>query len=811
MTLQFPTAALRRGSWAVPILACVTAFAGAQEQVGVVGHNVPEEAQYILRATVPVPRSEFDPTWVQDPFSIQLDNGTIVPTQIEIVSRYPKADDGVDIMEVIALVERPSEADPGDWVEYKLVENPHSSGSPELHPDSQALIDTPGSVTLTSHDLFGHEYSLDVLGRMRAGVAKVKKQGRLLQEEFAHEVLMPVESVSGPSGTMPHLMGAHIYVTRYKGTPMMSLDMHIHNGMDGQIGVAQDVVLDELYFADLALNVPSGWQVMQSYDAPSLGDMEIGVDGNTINLVEPLPGSDTDDKHWMPRQGRFIRRLMLYPDGFEDQARDVLDCKHLAFCRPGTRPNGEQNWSWWSTRTSRYFAQRTRLPLLQHLDHPQERASLEQDLAFYEDRVATGSDGSYPMPSGALGWAHPWSVAYGGITGGNEIHHYDGILTALTGSQEGYRFHQLVSRCYADRQPTSLYRLDGRPMQVWDVLEVNNQGQTYMPGNFFLRPSTNPDWIGFSSAPQHQMDAAIASSADPSYRKMLKAFQPIDMQHYIRFTRTFKILAWIGNDSLAKDVLAQTAAAFRLSYHEHFNSSNGYVQDTGMLSDLIEVSEFPASGVSLGRGEGWGLDANIATYAFGDDTIRAQLEPWLRRISQLMINAQSNCTGNLMSYRLNKKEWKRFRVRQSIEVGIMDGAIRGLLETVYRREDPILANRLKQLLVDNVRASLSAPYWNTNGVIGPWRVCATGTWDPQFIPDLCTNVPPAGFSQLIDRDGYWNSFAYAYELTNDDFFLQRAAQMSTGGSIQAELFDPNNPRVEHRMALISLLELLQSN
>ena len=43
--------------------------------------------------------------------------------------------------------------------------------------------------------------------------------------------------------------------------------------------------------------------------------------------------------------------------------------------------------------------------------------------------MASGSAGNYPLKSAALGWAQPWGVAYGGMSGGDEINIFDGLRT----------------------------------------------------------------------------------------------------------------------------------------------------------------------------------------------------------------------------------------------------------------------------------------------------------------------------------------------------------------------------------------------
>jgi hypothetical protein len=60
----------------------------------------PQRNQFILRATLPVPRGTFPRPDHLTPFSVVDSDGTYAPTQVEAVTFYPSLSDGADVVEV---------------------------------------------------------------------------------------------------------------------------------------------------------------------------------------------------------------------------------------------------------------------------------------------------------------------------------------------------------------------------------------------------------------------------------------------------------------------------------------------------------------------------------------------------------------------------------------------------------------------------------------------------------------------------------------------------------------------------------------
>ncbi|MEO0347897.1 MAG: hypothetical protein AAF153_00920, partial [Pseudomonadota bacterium] len=139
----------------------------------------------------------------------------------------------------------------------------------------------------------------------------------------------------------------------------------------------------------------------------------VSMDGAYGNHTIVPPMSD-NTMNVMGEQAQFHRRMVIIKEGAESNARSYIDQDGLAFCRPGTSPDGVPLWSWWNEQTARYFPQKCKLPTFEHLGE----AFLEnRDTQILEDRLTeleTGAASGFPAISPRLGWAHPLGVKFGG-------------------------------------------------------------------------------------------------------------------------------------------------------------------------------------------------------------------------------------------------------------------------------------------------------------------------------------------------------------------------------------------------------------
>ena len=360
---------------------------------------------------------------------------------------------------------------------------------------------------------------------------------------------------------------------------------------------------------------------------------------------------------------------------------------------------------------------------------------------------------------------------------------------------------QLTMRGYTDRQPTALYGLDGEPTRVEDVLIADGPNGPFVPGDFFLVPGGGGDPFGFDQAPLFQIRAVRAMGLQPDYDAALDEFMPIDFQHHTRYTRSLKVLAWLGNDSLAKDGLRAAAECFRLSFHEFPNTSNGVAQGTGLLYKLRYVQGMPGNGLDFGRGEAWGLDCASSAYAMASPEWRELVRPWFLKIEALLAAGQSTCTGTIMAQRINHNYGGMYRQRQSMESAYVENAMLGMNETVLRGVNPQRSERLQQTMLRSIEGAVSPPLWMPQ-YAEPYFNVAVGPGDTTQAL-FCGNWPDHfGFDGVT----YYSSLAYAYELTLDSLYINKAIQLAGGGSLLGALEAQGLDNLQNMAAMLALVQ-----
>jgi hypothetical protein len=136
------------------------------------------------------------------------------------------------------------------------------------------MLEHPRALVLETRDVFGHEYAADLYTDVIAesGDVRVTRRGGVALSMRTHEVLLPVAPVTGPSGTLPHMMGVHAYVTLFSDEEFFALDLRVHNALSGlDLGDSRDDALSKLYFEKLELCVPQGWTAYADLTDPHLG------------------------------------------------------------------------------------------------------------------------------------------------------------------------------------------------------------------------------------------------------------------------------------------------------------------------------------------------------------------------------------------------------------------------------------------------------------------------------------------------------------------------------------------------------------
>jgi len=783
-------------------------LAGGGEVVAQLSLAAPASGSFVLHGTLPVPRRLHHPDDELSPFALRGPDGVLCPAQVETVSRYPRGEDGSDVVEILARVQRPEDVDPGERLDFEVVLAEHE---PDRHRASSAvrtLMRTPRAVVLRTEDVFGHPYEADLLRDLRDvdPEMRILKEGPVARQVRTHETLVPRVEVPGPLGTLPHMMGVHAYVTTWSREEFFSIDLRVHNGHDGLSGHDPlDDPMGMLYFDGLELAVPPGWTVLQAYRTPSLGAPYTEWERTVLPLVAPLAGTKL---HVLPPQAQFHRRLVVVREGAEARALELLREEGLAFCREGQRADGQPYFSWWNPRTARYWAQNLPLPNLDYLENPAEsREELRHDFEDLNQALTLGTPGPWPVVSPRLGWAHPFGLNTGGMVSGAEIFFFDGVKTARSASRKGYRTFQMTHRMYCERHRTALYDGDGDAYSLEDWI-VQGQNGPYLPTWIFLVPWLSlGDPYGFGSAPTFQVDAVAAQGRQPAYEDALLDFDWIDTAHLIRYTRSAKVLAWLGNDAIAKDDLRLQAELCRATYSLLPQNDQGFAITTGALFDRRYVDDHPRDGFVIDRGEGWILDTVAAAYALGDGDFRRRTLPWFEDVIDLIADGQSECGGTIMSKPNLNHFAGQYRLLQSISETILQNGLWGVLTTALNGVEPEYAATVRGVLRESTYAMISATVWNdvTNT---PHFYTALGPYD-QEQPPFCGWVPPDGHE---GDDGWqtWNVYVFGHLLTGDFRFLDRAQQMA-GGTLTPQSIgqDVHAGELETRAGMISFLQLRQ--
>ncbi|MEL6716964.1 MAG: hypothetical protein AAFP86_24520, partial [Planctomycetota bacterium] len=204
-----------------------------------------------------------------------------------------------------------------------------------------------------------------------------------------HEIMLPSStSQSGSLSPYPHLFGVHSFVRTYANEDFVVLDLVIHNGVSGREPGPEDDPIHDLYFNQLDLQLPAGWEMGWAFDNPYIGRSNPNGSGSSVAIVDALP---TGQYHLLPQQGQFVRRLVV-AQGPEALARgqSVLRRETRGFCMPGPTPENaaadpaNDIWSWWNAATARYLATNVRLPHLDHVNRGSVIATLRAEHDAFE-------------------------------------------------------------------------------------------------------------------------------------------------------------------------------------------------------------------------------------------------------------------------------------------------------------------------------------------------------------------------------------------------------------------------------------------
>ena len=781
--------------------------------------EAPAASSFVLRGTVPLPRGVYPATDGMDPAAVLDYDGTVVPAQIEIVSRYPAQADGADVVEILAQVRRDPAVAPGTRVQYEVTYSPHLpvadpgavdmaelvSGATTIPGSLSGMLSNPANLRILSSDVFGHTYEARPLA---AGNLRRHRYGEAMTQLRSYQTMEPETPVAGGSGTLPHLFGVHSYLAVQADEPVLLLDLRLSVGTDGHDTTTElDDALGKVYFEDIEVEVPTGWVVLQDGVDPFVGTDYAAGGKRRFPIVRPI-GDGT--MHVMPSQGQLHRRLAIAPAAQAAKAQALLDQAGLAFNRAATdTESGLPLLSWFNPGTGRYFSQAHYLPTLDHMGLDNVRTTLTSEFAGLRSHLVNGTDdGNYPVAFGRLGWAHPFGVQYGGMTGGNGINLYQGVRTAAAASVDGYRRLQDLHRMHSDRMPVTLYNAEGEPSPLSDWINVEPT-YTWIPFYYYngVQNAGGHDPFGYGAAPTFQVDHVAAMGLEPSYEEDLLDFDPHDTQHLGRYTRSAKALAWLGNDALAKDDLLRQAEVFQFEYNRHYNSFYQHVQSTGLLQDLLDVEASPGVGFNFGRGEGWGIDAVVSAYGLSNDMAwRAEKRDWFEDIAETVSAGQASCSGIIQSVYSSKWLGGNYRIRQSIEGAIVENALRGMRERVFEGVSPLHTAMTDDVLHDSYYGMISTFAWDP-AENGPWSHLAVAPAATPLVPFcLPGDLPGDGTTGYTDGYQIWSSLAYAYEMTGNPLFVTGLQRLTGTSDVKGGMQASGDDNISNRAGALAMAQ-----
>ena len=240
----------------------------------------------------------------------------------------------------------------------------------------------------------------------------------------------------------------------------------------------------------------------------------------------------------------------------------------------------------------------------------------------------------------------------------------------------------------------------------------------------------------------------------------------------------------------------------RMTYQPLPNSASGYMDVWGLARDVTSTTNNPGRGFSFGRAEGWMADAMCAAYSVADDAWRAEALPWFQTVSDVVARGQASCSGFIQSIVNSKMFNGNYRARQSIEQAITENALRSMVETVFRDVDSARTLQTEMTLENSAYAMVGPMAWHNNWH-GPASYLAVAPLNGS-LPPYCGSSP--GQTNGPDTYQIWATFAFAYEMTGDQVFINRAAEALGGGDLRTLLESDGYNALENRAALMALAQ-----
>ncbi len=706
--------------------------------------------------------------------------------QVETVTRGPRG--APEVIEILAHM--PGGRPPSRWAE---VVSTKGLAAPNDQPAPHTVF--RDAIRLRAIDAKGASYTAELRPGGKGHDSLVTLKSGFIHRQDRHAaVLMPD---SPEEALHPHLFGVHAYLGNWGDDKYLTLDLRVHNGLIGPNATRDgpEAPVGPLYFEHLELQLPKGWGATADVRDPALGELELTESGARIQIVKSLGG---ELLHMVPPGGRFHRRLALYmTDEAASKERAVghLNGEGAATCAPS-----QDKWSWSNPKTARYFPHRQLIPELSYFkgdgDEESKRILRGKPLPL-EQHIVAGVGGAGLLKSPALGWAHPWFRSSPGSHGGEGVTFLEG-LRCLGTPYSSWELKNLALRHRANcsRQPTASWRSNGEPTKVEDWLEEDQLPfQFHLVSRAALTSLRLPCDGGTKPLPElfehvaperrppyDQSDAWDEGGSRPSDPEDLVTWQPHDGAHLIRFTSHAKALAWLTNDSLAKDALAHEAERVRFALPT-VESPAPPMTTVRQLLDYAETH--PKNGLPIGREFGWALDTVAAAYSLGSDEDRSRLGPWLVEACSAVALATPSSGVVIRNTTSARPKDRTHATAHAFQAAILQLGLRSATRSCLEGVHDDLAQALDRALLECVETLYYSPifsqpsdltkHWpNAPELSGPrwiFPVAPLG-WDlPPFNPG--DPLPANSFDGGVECHYSYALLAWAHELAPPNEEQQR--------------------------------------
>lgn len=748
--------------------------------------KVPVLDKFVVRGTVPIAKGV---TYNEDQseFTILDQNGNPLDTQWSQAARYPNGNAAV--VKLAAVVTRGS-LEPGTFHDFEVVKTPSKLKSPNIDKDIYDMMTTDGNVILRGYDAFDNVYeetlSISLENFTKRGVS-VYEAGAAYATTSAGGALKPVKSDT----PMPHLGGLAIWSTgRADDNRVVDISFDLHNALS-------DAVTDDIYFKSLEIVVPKGWRIDSVLPEPMMGESYEEGDSTVFVLVKPR---EDGKLHTIPQRYERIWRLVMHENNA--QVADEI-----------ARQGGWGVSNQWK-KFPNYYNQFGPMP---ELSQQASLAKITNDYNYYAGQLANNL--SWNNQPQDLGIFNPAGVAYGGESGGFEIHQWDGVVAAASKDPIGLLYHMVMHRRYMDRSRFALYEYHGTPIKMDDYL--NEDGT--LPWKIFSGAFQKKTWPlnkedndapwEFDEVDTSHVDAMRDEGLAPPYEGQLKNYMAIDHQHEARANKDMKVLVWLDNDPIARNTLAMRAEVDRMCYYEG---------PGGRWKEKLEYAEtHEGKGGAWDRGQAWVTDTISAHYCISSNAERQRYYPWLdmtREIVSMLQMPNGFINRDFMSKEVHSEVWQgKYSVTQPYQQNFILHAIRGVQKAVYGTNEEVKAKQLENVILEGcIGTYVFGWMWDpaAGKISGPgtWYSCAVGDLDPDSVPfKTFLDWPPEQLNSYLSSFHLGNTLGYTLDILKDNPFGAAGALHMIGIFVDGQ--DPLQGTLEKGFKNINseamLLSLLQ--